>query len=203
MLLVLKVKIPSIGKRFSPLHSNQTNSRPCAAPYPMPKKQDFPTEKQPGREAHQSLTNSAEEKNRGIKRKKQTEYPPHPRNKISPPTSLTQVTHKGASSFRVPGPGLEQLEEGGRDQVINQNAEHRPTTQHRKQRRAKESARPSQGNKKNMVQILYTVSRTPWTGDQPIERPLPTQNKQHGHPSLEWDLNQQSQHSSEGRQFMP
>jgi hypothetical protein len=25
--------------------------------------------------------------------------------------------------------------------------------------------------------ILYTVGRTPWTGDQPVARPLPTQNK--------------------------
>jgi hypothetical protein len=24
--------------------------------------------------------------------------------------------------------------------------------------------------------ILYTVGRTPWTGDQPVARPLPTQN---------------------------
>jgi hypothetical protein len=24
---------------------------------------------------------------------------------------------------------------------------------------------------------LYTVGRTPWTGDQPVARPLPTQNK--------------------------
>jgi hypothetical protein len=82
------VKIPSIGKKFSLLHSNQTNPRACAAPYPMPKKQAFPTEKQPGSDAHQSLTNSAEEKNHGIKRKNQTEYPPYPRNEISPPTSL-------------------------------------------------------------------------------------------------------------------
>jgi hypothetical protein len=65
--------------------------------------------------------------NRGIRRRNQTEYPPHPRNKIAPPTSLTQVTHRGVSSLRVSGPGQEQLEEGGRDQVINQNVEHRPT----------------------------------------------------------------------------
>jgi hypothetical protein len=25
--------------------------------------------------------------------------------------------------------------------------------------------------------IMYTVGRTPWTGDQPVARPLPTQNK--------------------------
>jgi hypothetical protein len=42
--------------------------------------------------------------------------------------------------------------------------------------------------------ILYTVSRTPWTGDQPVARPLPThrtqtQNKrtQYTHPCLRWD----------------
>jgi hypothetical protein len=35
---------------------------------------------------------------------------------------------------------------------------------------------------------LYTVSRTPWTGDQPVARPLPT----HRHPFLEWDSNPQS-----------
>jgi hypothetical protein len=29
--------------------------------------------------------------------------------------------------------------------------------------------------------ILYTVGRTPWTGDQPVERPLPT----HRHPCFE------------------
>jgi hypothetical protein len=44
--------------------------------------------------------------------------------------------------------------------------------------------------------ILYTVGRTPWTGDQPVARPLPTyrttetQNKRaHKHPCLEWDSN--------------
>jgi hypothetical protein len=59
--------------------------------------------------------------------------------------------------------------------------------------------------------ILYTVGRTPWTGDQPIARPLPThrttqtQNKrtQYRHPCLEWDSNTGSQRSSERRQFMP
>jgi hypothetical protein len=80
---------PSIGQRSSLLHSNQINSLACAAPYPMPKKQAFLTEKQSVREAHQSLTNGAEEKNHGIKRKNQTEYPQHPRDEISPPTSLT------------------------------------------------------------------------------------------------------------------
>jgi hypothetical protein len=81
---VRKVKIPSIGKRFSLFHSNQTHSTACAAPYPMPKKQAFPSEKQPGREAHQSLTNSAEEKNCGIKRRKP--------NRISTATSERNIT---------------------------------------------------------------------------------------------------------------
>jgi hypothetical protein len=30
--------------------------------------------------------------------------------------------------------------------------------------------------------ILYTVGRTPWTGDQPVARPLPA----HRHPWLKW-----------------
>jgi hypothetical protein len=59
--------------------------------------------------------------------------------------------------------------------------------------------------------ILYRVGRTPWTGDQPVARPLPThrttqtQNKrtQYRHPCLEWDSNPRSQRSSEWRQFMP
>jgi hypothetical protein len=53
--------------------------------------------------------------------------------------------------------------------------------------------------------ILYTVGRTPWTGDQPVARPLPThrttqtQNKctQYGHPCLELDSNPRSRRSSE------
>jgi hypothetical protein len=57
--------------------------------------------------------------------------------------------------------------------------------------------------------ILYTDSRIPWTGDQPVARPLPTtrttqtQKKAHGHPYLEWDSNPQTQCSSERRQVMP
>jgi hypothetical protein len=35
--------------------------------------------------------------------------------------------------------------------------------------------------------ILYTVDKTPWTGDQLVARPLPTQNKRH--PCLEWNSN--------------
>jgi hypothetical protein len=46
--------------------------------------------------------------------------------------------------------------------------------------------------------ILYAVGRTPWTGDQPIARPLPTHRttqtqKKSRHPCLKWDSNPQSQ----------
>jgi hypothetical protein len=52
--------------------------------------------------------------------------------------------------------------------------------------------------------ILHTVGRTPWTGDQPVARPLPvyrgtkTQNKctQYRYPCLEWDSNPPSDCSS-------
>jgi hypothetical protein len=50
--------------------------------------------------------------------------------------------------------------------------------------------------------ILYTVGRTPWTGDRPVARPLPTrritqtQNKHtHRRPCLERDSNPRSQRS--------
>jgi hypothetical protein len=51
------------------------------------------------------------------------------------------------------------------------------------------------------ILILYRVGRTPWTGEQPVARPLPahrttqTQNKctQYRHPCLEWDSNPRSQ----------
>jgi hypothetical protein len=56
--------------------------------------------------------------------------------------------------------------------------------------------------------ILYiVVGRTPWTGDQPVARPLPThrttqtQNK-HKHPGLQWDSNSGSQCWSTRRHFM-
>jgi hypothetical protein len=46
--------------------------------------------------------------------------------------------------------------------------------------------------------LLHTVGRTPWAGDQPVGRPLPThrttetQNKRtHKHSCLEWDSNPQ------------
>jgi hypothetical protein len=56
--------------------------------------------------------------------------------------------------------------------------------------------------------ILYTVGRTPWTGNQPVARPLPkhritqAQNKR-GYPRLEWDSNPRSQHWSKRRHFIP
>jgi hypothetical protein len=52
---------------------------------------------------------------------------------------------------------------------------------------------------------LYTVSRTHWTGDKPVARPLPTyrtiqtQNKRNRHSRLEWDSNPRSQCSLERR----
>jgi hypothetical protein len=52
--------------------------------------------------------------------------------------------------------------------------------------------------------IFYTVGRTPWTGDQPVARPLPTHRttqtqikSTHRYPCLEWDWNPRSQLSSE------
>jgi hypothetical protein len=54
--------------------------------------------------------------------------------------------------------------------------------------------------------IVYTVGGTPWTGDQPVARLLPThrttqtQNKRTDrHPCFEWDSNPRSQCSSERR----
>jgi hypothetical protein len=62
--------------------------------------------------------------------------------------------------------------------------------------------------------ILYTVGRTPWTGDQPVVRLLPThrttqtqnkgtQNKAHRYSCREWDSNLRSQCWSWRRRFMP
>jgi hypothetical protein len=59
--------------------------------------------------------------------------------------------------------------------------------------------------------ILCTVGKTPWTGDQPVARPLSAhritqiQNKrtQYRHPCLQWDSNPRSQRSSERRHFLP
>jgi hypothetical protein len=56
--------------------------------------------------------------------------------------------------------------------------------------------------------IFYTVGRTPWTGDQPVARPLPahrtaqTRKKAHKHPFVKWDSNPGSQCLSGRRQFM-
>jgi hypothetical protein len=51
--------------------------------------------------------------------------------------------------------------------------------------------------------LFYAVGRIPWTGDEPVARPLPThrtiqtQNKRtHRHPYLKWDSNPRSQCSS-------
>jgi hypothetical protein len=55
---------------------------------------------------------------------------------------------------------------------------------------------------------LYTAGRTPWTGHQPVARPLPTYRttqyriNAHGHPCLEWDSNTRSQCSSGRGRFM-
>jgi hypothetical protein len=54
--------------------------------------------------------------------------------------------------------------------------------------------------------MLYTVGRTPLTGDQPIARPLPTHKytiNAYRHPCLQWDSNPGPQCSSGRRQFMP
>jgi hypothetical protein len=55
----------------------------------------------------------------------------------------------------------------------------------------------------NIIIFFCTDGRTPWTGNQPIARPLPTQDKTkqnkrtHRHPCLEWDSNPRSQRSNE------
>jgi hypothetical protein len=46
--------------------------------------------------------------------------------------------------------------------------------------------------------LFYTDGMTPWTGDQPLAKTLPT----HRHSRLEWDSNPQSQCSSGRRWFM-
>jgi hypothetical protein len=47
---------------------------------------------------------------------------------------------------------------------------------------------------------LRHFGRTPWTGNQPVARPLPNTNR---HPCLEWDSNPRSQCSRGRRHFMP
>jgi hypothetical protein len=53
---------------------------------------------------------------------------------------------------------------------------------------------------------LYTVGRTPWTGDQPVATPLSAHkhriNVTHRHPCLEWDSNPRPQCSNERRRFL-
>jgi hypothetical protein len=52
--------------------------------------------------------------------------------------------------------------------------------------------------------ILYTVDRTPWTGNLPVARPLPTHRiNAHRHPCFGWDSSPRHQYSSGRRQFMP
>jgi hypothetical protein len=52
--------------------------------------------------------------------------------------------------------------------------------------------------------ILYTVGRTPWTGDQPVTIHLHTHRiNAHKPPCLEWDSNRLSQSLSVQSQFMP
>jgi hypothetical protein len=51
--------------------------------------------------------------------------------------------------------------------------------------------------------ILYTVGRTPWIGDQPVSRLLPTHRiNANIHPCFEWDSNPRTQCSSWRRRFM-
>jgi hypothetical protein len=57
--------------------------------------------------------------------------------------------------------------------------------------------------------IFYIDSRSPWTGDQPVTRPLPAHTGQHKyrinahrHPCLKWDSNPRSQFLSGRRRFM-
>jgi hypothetical protein len=55
---------------------------------------------------------------------------------------------------------------------------------------------------------IETFSRTPWTGDQPDSRPLPTQDnttQKHAdtHPCTKQDSNLRSQCSSGRRQYLP
>jgi hypothetical protein len=52
--------------------------------------------------------------------------------------------------------------------------------------------------------ILYIISKTPWTGDQPVTRPLLTHRiNAHRHPCLEWDSNSRSKYLSGRRHFRP
>jgi hypothetical protein len=48
---------------------------------------------------------------------------------------------------------------------------------------------------------LYTVGRTPWTGNQPVARPLPAHWRAHRRLCLKWDSNPRSQCLSGRSQF--
>jgi hypothetical protein len=51
---------------------------------------------------------------------------------------------------------------------------------------------------------IWRVIRTPWTGNRPDTKPLPTQDSaKHTHPCLERDSNPRSQCSSDRRQYVP
>jgi hypothetical protein len=50
--------------------------------------------------------------------------------------------------------------------------------------------------------ILETVGRTPWTGDQPVAKPLPNTNTDR-YPCIECDSKPRSQFSRRRRHFMP
>jgi hypothetical protein len=125
---VRKVKIPS--KRFSLLHSNKTYSRACAVQ--CLRSRPFPQKSSWCREAHQSLTNRAEEKNRGITRKNQTENSPHPWNEISPSISLGACNPLRSVLAPSTWTWTRIAGGGGRDEVINRNADHRTTKKHLK-----------------------------------------------------------------------
>jgi hypothetical protein len=48
------------------------------------------------------------------------------------------------------------------------------------------------------------IGSTPWTGGQPVARPLPTHRiNAHRHPCLNWDSSPRSQRSRWCRRFMP
>jgi hypothetical protein len=62
------------------------------------------------------------------------------------------------------------------------------------------------GNTEFYFSLLILVSRTPWTNDQPLARPLPTHKhiiNADKHPCLDLDSNPRSQCSRELRHFIP
>jgi hypothetical protein len=67
---------------------------------------------------------------------------------------------------------------------------------------------PIQNLTSELYESMWTFGRTPWTGDQPDARPLPTQDNTtqknaDKHPYPEWDSNPRSQCSSGRRQYVP